>query len=67
VRSNSQDVKSLSPEHRIADRITPRLLAVRVTLAIDLHDEPALETGEINSHLADRKLLAELQAGGALP
>jgi hypothetical protein len=46
--------------------IAPRLITERVTLAINLDDQPPLKACEIDSDLANRELAAEFQASWSL-
>jgi hypothetical protein len=66
TRSNAYDLESLTSKYRVARSIAPRLVAVRMSLAVNFDDQSASQTREIGGDRADWKLPPEIQAIRAL-
>ena len=56
---DSRHSKPLATEHRVTRDIAPRLIAEAMSFPVDFDNEASFETGEIDSHLTDRKLFPE--------
>jgi hypothetical protein len=66
TRSNAYDLESLTSKYCVARSIAPRLVAVRMSLAVNFDDQSASQTREIGGDRADWKLPPEIQAIRAL-
>jgi hypothetical protein len=65
-RRNAHHSKPFAPQHRVASRIAPRLVAVAMPLSVHLNHQAPFETGKIDGHFTYRKLFPELEALGSL-
>jgi hypothetical protein len=64
ARCNSDDPKSFTSEDCIASRVTPRLVAETVGVAINFNNQPVAQAREVDRDLPEGKLPSELPSLG---